>query len=272
MVKRTHLFWGALLIGLGFLLLLDNFGIFAPLRISIWNLIWPLAVIGMGIWVLWGSQHAPAQFETETLDIPLDGARSAKVKINFGAGELRVGANTSANTLLNGTFDGVNHTLSRDETDQAQLHLKTPPIVDIPIGYWPTHTRTWTFDLTPAVPLEITVHSGASDNTLDLRALKVTKLRLETGASATRIHLPANAGFTKMRGSSGAASVAVYIPTGVAAHIHTTGALSSIDVDTQHFPRTGNDYQSPHYESAENKVDIHLDIGVGSLSIKRAQS
>jgi len=268
MIKRNNFFWGLVLLGVGLLLLLDNFGLFALLHVNIWNLIWPLAVIGLGIWILWGSQHATVQFETETLTIPLDGVHAAQVSVHFGAGELRLGGNVAESELLNGTFDGVKHTLSRDEASQVQLRLKTPPIVGIPIGYWPTHTRVWKLDLTPAIPLDLRVHSGASDNTLDLRQLQVTKLRLETGASATHVHLPANAGFTNVRGSSGAASVEFYVPEDVAARIRISGALSSTNVDTARFPRAGNVYQSPDYESAENKVDIHMDIGVGSLNVR----
>ena len=57
---------------------------------------------------------------------------------------------------------------------------------------------------------------------LDLRDLKVTDLKLETGASATEVTLPASAGFTRVKVQAGAARVDMRVPGGVAARIKTS--------------------------------------------------
>jgi hypothetical protein len=61
--------------------------------------------------------------------------------------------------------------------------------------------------------------------------------------------------------------VSVKVPEGVAARIRASGGVASINVDRKRFPRQGQVYVSPDYETAENTVDIDLDMGVGSLSI-----
>jgi hypothetical protein len=67
--------------------------------------------------------------------------------------------------------------------------------------------------------------------------------------------------------SSGAASVNIRIPQGVAARIRWRGGLSSINVDPSRFPRFGDTYQSPDYDSAANKVDLDVEMGVGSVTV-----
>ncbi len=267
-MKRSNLFWGLLLLVVGMLLLMDNLGLFAFLPLSIWQLIWPLAVIALGIWILWGSRFVESDFETETLNLPLQGAERADVTLEFGAGELILRGAASSGILAEGTFDGVEHQLSY-EGNRARLRIKTPIInrVGFPWGLGPSYKRVWSFSLSDAVPLDVTLKTGASDNKLDMRTLQVKKLRLESGASSTRITLPANAGYTEVTGSSGAASVELHIPEGVAARIRASGGLSSINVDQRRFPKVGGAYTSPGYEHAENKVDIKMDIGVGSLTI-----
>ena len=42
-MRRGSLFWGAILVILGILILLDNLGVLAG--VSIWNVFWPLLLI-----------------------------------------------------------------------------------------------------------------------------------------------------------------------------------------------------------------------------------
>ncbi|HNT77445.1 MAG TPA: hypothetical protein PKH77_20725 [Anaerolineae bacterium] len=266
MIRRSNLFWGSVLLAIGGLLLLENLGLLDFLGVSVWSLILPLGLIGLGIWVLWSSSHPQAAFETEELSFPLEGTEEAHVSLDFGAGEVILSGQPAPGVLLSGTFDGVTSELTH-EGGRTRLTLKTPPIVGWPISIGPGYRRRWSFSVSDAVPVSLTVHSGASDNRLDLRALKVRSLRLESGASSTHVTLPENAGYTEVRGSGGAASITLHVPEGVAAHIHAGGAIASVSVNQARFPRVADGYQSPDYAAAANKVDIHLDMGVGSISI-----
>ena len=62
-------------------------------------------------------------------------------------------------------------------------------------------------------------NTGAGEARLDLTDLRVTNLRLQTGASSTDVTMPANAGHTKAKIDAGAASITIRIPSGVAARI-----------------------------------------------------
>ena len=265
-MRRSNLWWGLILVCIGGLLLMDNLGVLAPLNIKAGPLIFSLALIGLGIWTLWASQRRYT-FTTEELSIPLEG-EEVQVNLDFGAGELRLNGAALGETLLNGTFESIEYDVSH-EGGRQRVRLSSPPLVG---PHWvigpEVQHRRWTLALNNAVPLTMIVKTGASDVRLDLTDLQVTRLKLESGANATRVIAPARAGYTEIRGSSGAASLNIEIPEGVAARIRTSGALASVSVDRERFPKIEGEYRSPDYETAANKVDLKLEIGVGSISVR----
>jgi predicted membrane protein len=80
--------------------------------------------------------------------------------------------------------------------------------------------------------------------------------------------LPRAAGLTRVRAEAGAASLTFIVPAGVAARVHGTVALGSLNVDESRFPRFGNDYESTDYGSAANRVDLDINGGVGSIRVR----
>ncbi|MBN1249839.1 MAG: hypothetical protein JXC32_19410 [Anaerolineae bacterium] len=264
---RRNWFWGLVLLLVGAVLLLDNLGYLNFLGVSVWRIIWPLALIGLGIWFLVGVRSAST--ETRELTVEHEGTEEAELHMDYGAGEIRVEASQGAAELLTGTFEGgVTERVERSG-GRARIWLSSPAVSIIWPWFWTQGThRRWHVRLSPDVPLALSVKTGASDCRLNLRELQVRHLRIDSGASSLEVTLPARAGMTEVRGSSGAASVVLRVPEGVAARIRTSGGLSSTSVDRRRFPRQGGAYQSPDYETAENRVDIQLQIGVGSIEVR----
>ncbi|MBI4770579.1 MAG: hypothetical protein HY784_09285 [Chloroflexi bacterium] len=140
-------------------------------------------------------------------------------------------------------------------------------------GAWPWNWGlrsgfAWDVALNPAIPLAVTLETGASENELDLSGLRLTEITLKTGASATRLTLPASAGHTHARIESGAASVDVRVPEGVAARIHGVMGLGVLAVDQARFPKRDGGYESPDFIGAANRVELEVQGGVGSVSVK----
>ena len=69
---------------------------------------------------------------------------------------------------------------------------------------------------------------------------------------------------------AGAASVVLRVPQGVAARIHVRSGLIGLKVDQNRFPHNGTAYESPNYLSADNKVEIVVEAGAGSIEILSA--
>lgn len=245
-------------------MLLDNLGLFG--NIDIWNLLWPIFLIALGAWILIGTvfRRAPV---VEHASIPLEGAQSARVRVRHGAGRLEVYSSNATGVLAEGDFTGGLEHSSRLEGNTLDVKMSPPQRV-VPFDWSPGTTLNWSFGLSRDILLSLDFETGASESRLDLRDLRLSELRLKTGASSTSIDLPANAGYTRLFVESGAASVNIAVPEAVAARIQTKGGLSSIQVDTQRFPQMGSVYQSVDYEAAANKVDMDIQMGVGSVSIR----
>ena len=268
-MNRSTLFWGIILILAGILLLLNSLGILA---VNVWSLIWPLALIALGLWLLWGILLGGQAAGVEEATIPLEGAGRALVRIQHGAGRLNVDSSAGPGELVSGTFGGGLEHRAKREGDLLDVEMRTPrsqaPFFMMPWHWGPGGPLDWSFGLNGEVPLSLDLQTGASDARLDLSDLRVSDLRLQTGASATRLTLPANAGQTRAEVHSGAASVSIRVPEGVAARIRIKSGMAGIAVDRGRFPRTGDTYQSPGYETAPNKVDLYVETGVGSVDVR----
>jgi LiaI-LiaF-like transmembrane region len=265
-------FWAILLIVLGVLFLLANLGILPG---SAWNYFWPLVLIAVGVLFLLGATgrgrrwaSAPAVNDS----LPLDGAASAQLNLKHGAGRLYVNAGSDPNLLFAGSFGGGVDKQVRRSGSELDVSLRTD-VQDWtmwgPWGWWGGQGMfDWNVGLNPNIPLALTFETGASQTTLDLSALRVTNLSVKTGASATEIVMPANAGLTRARVESGAASVKVRIPNGVAARIWGKMSLGALDVDTRRFPSRAGAYESDDFATAANRVELEVEGGVGSVDVR----
>lgn len=249
---------------IGVILLQSTTGNLAQGPIELIEEWWPWLAVGFGVWYLIGAFVPRKSGLTEVLALPLEGATEASVRIKFGAGELATRA-AAAGQLIDGTFRGG---VSYRRIGPGRIELEQ----DTSHG-WPWFDRgfTWTVGLATGIPLDIRIDAGASRNRFDLRELRVRSVDLHTGASDTRIVLPEAAGATTVRAETGAASLTLEIPAGVAARIRTKVVLGSVQVDETRFPRTTTGYESPDYAAAANRVDIDVQGGVGSLKVITAR-
>jgi hypothetical protein len=168
--------------------------------------------------------------------------------------------------LVDGTFAGGVRVERAGGAGRARLAPPTPP------AGWEFNRApyTWTMGVSGEVPLRLRVEMGAADAELDLSGLRLAELRLRTGASETRVTLPAAAGVTLVDAEGGAAAIRFRVPDGVAARIRSSIALGSSDVDPVRFPRTaaGDAWESPDFATAANRVEIAVRGGIGSVSVR----
>lgn len=267
-MRRGQWFWGLAFIAAGILFLLESLGYLEG--ISAWGLIWPLALIFLGLTSLYGAFFGRRAFHTEEHAVPLEGASRAELSMHYGAGRLRVGAGAGVGEMLEGSFRGGILVRSKLKGDVLSIDMHHPQRFGFisPWNWGPGATLDWTVNLNDRVPLELSMDTGACDATIDLRDLQVTDLNVNTGASSTTIHMPGKVEFTKAQIKSGAASMIVVLPDHVAAQIRVEGALAGVQVDTTRFERSGKVYRSANYETAEQKAEITIDASVGSLVVR----
>ena len=240
-MRRDYIFWGAVLILLGGLMFLNNAGIYLPGGINAMQLFWPSVLILLGGWIMFG-YFLRGNVEEEQVAIDLQGASQAALKLSHGAGHLVLGSGAASGQLLNGTFAGGVKQHAHRSGDRLDAHIEARPFVFPPFfGGW--QGLEWNINLNRDVPLALKLETGASQSELDLRDLKVTDLKVSTGASKTDLTLPANAGSTMVKVELGAASLDMLVPQGVAARIRAEHGAAAIEIDTARFPYSNGIYE-----------------------------
>lgn len=262
-MNQSRVFWGIILILAGIVFALSNFGI---LQVKdIWEILGPVVMIAFGLWIV----IRPFLRRTEaavSIELPLEQALNGDIRIDFGAGRLNIAAGNRPDLFIEGDCSGevIQKIQSLDQKIEAYLH---PATADFP-HFGNADNLNWSLLLSPKVPIRLEIQSGASENIIDLSKLMISNLKISSGASSTRVILPEKNSNGKAQVNAGAASMDIAIPEGVAARIHTQGALSSVSVNTVRFPKTQGYFQSPDYETSTNRVDLEAEIGVGSLVIR----
>lgn len=260
-MNRNPLVWGSILILLGALMLAGQMGIELPNGNSPMSLFWPLILIGLGAWVLFGV-FVKRESISEPASIDLQGATEAKVTINHGAGEFRMRSGASENELMSGTFvGGLDY---KTEKQGGQLQVKMRPANDLVFPFFSGWEQLdWDFSLNPSIPITLDLNMGANKSVIDLKDLNVTALKFKSGASDTTITLPAKGRLT-VDCEVGAASLVLIVPEGVAIRTHATIGAGDFSVDRTRFPSK----ESPDFASASNAIDIRVTGGAASVKIQ----
>jgi len=264
-MRRDYIFWGFVLILLGGLMFMNAADIPLPGGINPMQLFWPSVLILLGVLFIAGV-FLRGSAEAEQVTIDLQGANQASLKLSHGAGRLFLGAGASPGQLLTGSFAGGVRQSVRQSGDQLDVHIEARPF-GFPPFFGSPQGLEWNVRLSRDIPLALRLESGASQSELDLRELRVTDLKVSTGASKTDLTLPASAGMTTVKVELGAASLDMVVPDGVAARIRAEQGVSAIEINTTRFPYSNGIYESADYSSAQNKVDILIQAGVGRVAV-----
>lgn len=304
--KKTHregLVWPVMLIGAGIVFLLNNLGL---LSWSIWGTLWrlwPVLLIAAGLDILvgrrslWASlavalllvavlvgavvlglpagsgDDAFAVERTETINEPLQGAERADVEIDFGVGTLRLAALPEGNdALLKGTADlSPNEQLAIDHSGSSGVgHLTLRSQSDFPATNFSStrSQKTWDLELNRDIPIRLTVNAGVGTATLDLVRLNLSELRLEGGVGTATVSLPSH-GRYDVSVDGGVGEITLIMPQDLAARIRVDGGLGGVTVDGD-FDRDDDEYTSPGYSAAQDRVDMRISGGVGRIRVRKA--
>jgi hypothetical protein len=261
-MSRTALFWGIVLILLGCILGLQAAGLISG---SVWGYIWAVFLIFLGIWVISSRYYKPKFEEGKQIAVSRREANRAEIVFDFGAASLVVTGGASPDMVLEGLAGAALDLKTDYFSDKVAVHVSAGPSF---IPFLSPDGWSWRFRLNNDMPMTLKFDSGASSIDLDLSDIKVSSIRIETGASGSKIVLPAHAGKTELIIEGGAASFDIRAPEGVAARVRIMQGASSVRVDEKRFPITSTgDYQSPDYDTAENSVEVYLNAGASSFEI-----
>lgn len=260
-MRRDSIFWGIALIVLGVLFFLQGQGYIG----NIGPYIWPVALILVGAWIILGVYWKRSPSDVESFAIPLGAAQTVKYSFAHGAGQLEIGGGAPAGQALVGTSAvGMNRS-SQLNGDRLDVRVEAGPSF---IPFVGPEQGVWRFQLAQDVPVLLTVESGASSLLIDLSDVLATRFSLKTGASSSNITMPAR-GASILDVESGAASINVRVPDVTAARIRVKQGVMAVNVDTSRFPQLDSGlYQSANFDASQNRTEINIDSGVGSVTIR----
>lgn len=263
--------WGGFFIIVGILCLLNTI---LPISFNIWRVFWPLCFMWWGLHLLANGRErplpappsAPEQTgEVQFLSLPIKQVEEAHIRVKHGGGKLEIHSETAPDELLSGTFGvaGVTYAVETSVGDVLHLNMQTP----LEDAARP-EDHDWKFGLNHEIPMSLSLSTAASQAALDLSALRLSEIRLQSGASELTVILPAHARYTLVHVESGAAAIRLFVPEGVAAHIRAKEGLTAVQVDEWRFPPVGHVYESEDYDEAENRVDIHINTGTNNIAVQ----
>ncbi len=293
MTARRGLFWPILLIAIGLVFLLVNFGYIRPISavalISLWPLIliligvdiaigrrWPLAALGIDVaiiaaglalvaaqpvypqWFVFGGSTSTGAGQTH-VSAPRAGARSLNFRLNGGAGTFTVSG--GASDLVEVTSDEDNLNLRTSGSDRADVRVDQS---DRGVRFGPNVATHVDARIASDIPTSLDVNAGAGEFTIDLSDVKVTDARVNVGAASLRLVLPRPSGDVSITVSAGASSVIIEVPDGVEARIATSGALMSVRSEN---PRIAGS-ETSGYASASDRVSVRVTAGASSVVIR----
>ena len=297
---RRGLFWPLVLITIGLVFLLVNYGLIPGVTalslLSLWPLLlilggvdiaigrrWPLAALGIDVAVialglaLLSTQPAilggpfftfgGATGGERDVSVERQSATALSLEINGGAGRFRVVGGSPA--LVEAHSASADLRLRR--SDVKGQPTNTHPDVRIDqlgnrrVGGTTTDVET---RIASDIPTELSINGGAGEFFIDLSDVKITSAELNVGAATLTLTLPKPTGTVNIDVNAGASSIVVEVPDGVEARITTTGLVLTLRSSNPRITASGSSAETSGYSAATARVTVHVTAGASSVTIR----
>ncbi len=211
-----------------------------------------LASMACGFTVSIPDRPTPGPMETEQISVASPGSDETRLKIQFGAGELKLSPGAE-DALVEGTatYNVPNFkpvvVENRDETVIKQDDFKTINVSDL--------KNEWDLKLGDT-PMKLEVNAGAYEGRFDLGGLALTELVIKDGASDVELvfSAPNQAEMTVFRYETGASAVKL------------TG-LANANFSTMFFNGGAGDYRLDFTGDLQQDITARVETGFADLTL-----
>jgi hypothetical protein len=290
------LFWPFLLIALGVLFLLANYGYVTGVSwVGVLNL-WPFLLILIGLDLAFARRWpVPTLFAQAAVivaglvlvatapslaggfvffrdrgvgvadvSVPREGATSLRLHVNGGAGRYRVSA--GATQLVEAHSAGEDLRVRSQGTGRVDVRVDQVGGDGIFRG---ARSADITLRLASDVPTSFDLNSGAGEFDIDLADVAVTDAQINTGASQLKLVVGRPKGDATYRVNAGASSLTVAVPEGVEARVSTSGAILDVRSENPRLPSSGGgSLETRGYASATDRVTVTITAGASSIVVR----
>ncbi|OLC21753.1 MAG: hypothetical protein AUH33_01070 [Chloroflexi bacterium 13_1_40CM_68_21] len=306
MTARRGVFWPLLLIALGLVFLLANFGFIAGVSWLAILSLWPLLLILIGLDIAFARRWPVPALVAEVLVIaaglalvaasPSLGGGIFTFGRGGGRGETDVSVPRSGASMLVLAINGGagRYHVSGGATDLVSAHSENPDLrlraserggrADVridqigPEGFFRGGGAIDVqIQIAGDVPTSFDMNAGAGEFDVDLSDVRITDVRVNTGASTTRLILPKPTGDIPVRISAGASTIVLTVPDGVEARVSTSGGLLTLRSDNSRLGEgsgtggcvaCGSSVQTSGYAAAKDRVTVTINAGASSIVVR----
>ena len=104
---------------------------------------------------------------------------------------------------------------------------------------------------------------------MDLNSLKIDSLNVDMGVGNASLILPASGQYTaRVNGAIG--QLVIEVPQGLGIQIKSDTGIANVNMPANYQDQNGF-YTSPDYATSENRVDMSLDMAIGSVTVRNLQ-
>jgi hypothetical protein len=206
-----------------------------------------------------------SEVKSETQSVEMESASTARVQIEFPAGELKVEG--GASSLMDASFrynvaDWQPEVKYSENGEQGDLLVTLPENEKLPVGGG--LINQWTVQLAEDVPLDLTIITGAGNSELNLGALDLTKLDIQTGAGVTNVYLD-GAWQHDLDASieGGVGELTVNLPAEMGVRVDMDTALVSVTANG--LTKDEHGFANKAFGTAPYTLTLNLQAGVGSV-------
>ena len=293
--RQEGLVGAIILIGVGTIFLLSNFGF---VIIGSWMMLlrfWPILLIAFGLDLIIGSRSAASAIlgtivgfallggvvwlvifspngikstlRQEIISQPLMKAKEADVAITASVGTLSVTNGAAQDTLLEG-----NVSLPRNERvetkytltgSKGRLRVESQGNLNY---FYPTVNPDWNIKLNSQTQIDLKTKLIVGDQNIDLRELNIQSLTSETVIGRTTLTLP-NQDISNLNLNVTIGQLVIFVPSETGISVEYDTGITNFSLPAG-FTREEGLIQSANYQDAKYQIRITIEQPIGSLVIK----
>lgn len=208
------------------------------------------------------------EVKEESISIQKDKAKELDVVLNLSVGEL---------TLSKGAEDWVEGSIKYNKKkfepeviynrkgNKGEVIIEQGSLNNINFS---DIKNEWNLELSDDVPMNLSVHSGASSTDLDLQGLMLEKLDIDAGVGELHVDLGGaweNSFETNIKTGVGAATV--ILPSEVGVKIKSEKGIGTSDV-VGFISQGEGVYVNEAYEDADVILTVNTEMGMGDITFK----
>ncbi|MCL5942243.1 MAG: DUF5668 domain-containing protein [Actinobacteria bacterium] len=294
-MTASRVLWGLVLILVGGAFLAANLNLLSwDFVLSLWRL-WPLILVLLGLGVLFrgrnqwvaallmlavlaaggglvAADRGAAGLSNGARIVRIEGPAvsgvlSAQTTIDVGAARLDIRGGETGK-VVQGTYE------SRREPVISQLSHRGAYTLKVArqgsgVSVLPFLNRgqeALALTLAPGIPWRLEIDTGAANGTIDLERVVLEDLVIDAGASSIDVTVgPDIVDGARVLIEGGAGAYRLRLPRSLDLTVHTSGAVSSVDVDPL-MQRSGDNTYT--YKGGNDRLTVNLSAGVSSIRVE----